>query len=58
LSARVRLSSDFFAAEGGTHSFAHRDDGFIARCWRIVADVNLDAVGDGNSPPAPRLVTV
>ena len=41
------------AAEGGAHGFADGDDRLAPRGGGIVADVQLDAVGDGDAVPDP-----
>src|SRR4051812_16462316 len=52
------IASDVSAAEGGADCFAHGYQGVVTRCHRVVADMNLNAIGDGQATPGERSLIV
>ncbi len=51
-------SPDVGASKGGAHGLAHRDECLVACGRGIVAHMDLDPIGDGNTAPAGRALLI
>ena len=45
------LAANLGAAQSGPDGLAHGDDRVFARCWGVIADVNLYSVRDEHAAP-------